>query len=91
MLKFSFGFNYFIKIIINSFKKTDNFLYNTKLIIINLIFNIILDDVYNIKTDISNFIVFIIKAITINLKFGFNIRLLSIKTNITVFKASELV
>ena len=91
MLKFSFGFDYFIRVIINNFKKTNNFFYSAKFVIINLVFNIVLDNVYSIKANINNFIVFVIKAIAINLKFGFNIRLLSIKTDITVLRASKLV
>jgi hypothetical protein len=39
----------------------------------------------NLRANVLNFIVFVIKAFTINLKFSLYIRLLSVKVYVTVF------
>jgi hypothetical protein len=44
----------------------------------------------NLWANVLNFVVFVIKAFAVNLKFGLYVRLLSIKVYITVF-ARELI
>jgi hypothetical protein len=47
--------------------------------------NIVLCVVNNLQTNVLNLIVFVIKALVIDLKFGLYIRLLNVKVYITVF------
>ena len=89
LLKFSFGFDSFVGVPVDNFQSLEYLFCYSKLLIINLVLDIVLDSVCGLGKDIKDFVVFIIETAIIDLELCFNIRLPSIELDFAFFVARE--